>query len=104
MSGKLRYSTLLSLAFMVSAAHAELGLSMDSQVHLQADVIEYLKDQNLVMARGQVHIQQGSINLYADSIRYDMTAQDVQADGHVIWQDEHQEIEAKSLTFNLKTK
>jgi len=82
---------------------ADLTMSLNTQVHIQADVIEYLKDQNLVMAKGQVHIQQGAVHLYADSIRYDVVAQDVQASGHVVWQDEHQEVESKSLNFNMRT-
>jgi len=89
---------------LFSPVVADLSFSLNSQVHLQADTIEYLKEQNLVMAKGQVHIQQGLVHLYADSIRYDVTAQDVQADGHVVWQDENQEIEAKSMTYNLRTK
>ena len=56
------------------------------------------------MAKGQVHIQQDLVHLYADTIRYDTVAQDVHADGHVVWQDQNQEIEAQSLTYNLKTK
>ena len=65
-------------------AKADLTLSLSTQVHIQADLIEYLKDENLVMAKGQVHIQQRSVYLYADSIRYDVVAQDVQATGHVV--------------------
>lgn len=94
-----------SLAFSCpSAIFAELALTLNSQVHLQADTIEYMRDQELVMAKGQVHIQQDQVHLYADSVRYDMNAQDVQAEGHVVWQDENQEIEAHSLTYNLKTR
>ena len=93
------------LLFLTSGmARADLTFSLNSQVHIQADTIEYLKDQNLVMARGQVHIQQDKVHLYADAIRYDAVSQDVQADGHVVWQDEGEEVESQSLTYNLKTK
>ena len=101
--GLLGCLTLLALLAWPGRAQADLTLSLNNQVHIQADLIEYLKDQNLVMAKGQVHIQQGSVHLYADSIRYDVVAQDVQATGHVVWQDEHQEVESKSLIFNLRT-
>ncbi len=84
--------------------NAELTFSLNGQVRLQADTIEYLRDQNIVMAKGQVHIQQDTVNLYADSIRYDVTAQEVEATGHVVWQNVSDEIEAKSLSYNLKTK
>ncbi|HEY5039591.1 MAG TPA: LPS export ABC transporter periplasmic protein LptC, partial [bacterium] len=90
--------------FYATSACADLSFSLNSQVHLQADTIEYLKDQSLVIAKGQVHIQQGLVHLYADSIRYDVAAQDVQAEGHVVWQDENQEIEANSMTYNLRMK
>ena len=57
---------------------SKVAFSPNSQVHLQADTIEYIKDQNLVMARGQVHLQQGSDHLYADNLRiYDTESQDV---------------------------
>jgi len=87
-----------------STAFADLSLSLNSQVHIQADTIEYFRDQNLVVAKGQVHIQQGLVHLYADSIRYDTAAQDVQATGRVVWQDETQEVEAQSQTYNLRTR
>ncbi len=87
-----------------SQVWGDLSLSTNSNVHIQADRIEYLKDQGLVVASGQVHIQQDQVHLYADKIRYDMTAQNIFAEGHVIWQDESQEIEAKNLTYNLRDK
>jgi lipopolysaccharide assembly outer membrane protein LptD (OstA) len=87
-----------------SFAFAQSALSLKSQVHVQADTIQYLRDQNLVMARGQVHIQQGSVNLYADNIRYDTDSQDVQANGHVVFQDGSQTVEMESLTYNMRTK
>src|SRR5580698_6202803 len=86
-----------------SVARADLTLSLGTQVHIQADTIEYLRDQNLVIAKGQVQIQQDLVHLYADTIRYDTEAQEVYADGHVVWQDENQEVETQSLTYNLKT-
>src|ERR1700677_796242 len=93
----------VSIIFIhVSSVSAQSTLSLKSQVHIQADTIEYLKDQNLVMARGQVHIQQGSVNLYADNIRYDTDSQDVQANGHVVWQDGSQTVEMESLTYNMR--
>src|SRR5580698_8467877 len=86
-----------------SRAYGDLTLSLGTQVHIQADTIEYLRDQNLVIAKGQVQIQQDLVHLYADTIRYDTEAQEVYADGHVVWQDENQEVETQSLTYNLKT-
>ncbi len=96
---------LFSCAFFLNQpVWADLNLSLSSNVHVQADTIEYQKEQGLVVAKGQVHIQQDLVHLYADLIRYDLTAQNVFAEGHVVWQDESQEIEAKSLTYNLRTK
>ncbi|HVZ80958.1 MAG TPA: LptA/OstA family protein [bacterium] len=83
---------------------AELSLSLGTQVHIQADHMEYLRDQDLVVAKGKVHIQQGSVHLYAESVRYDTQAQDILAQGNVVWQDETQEIEAQRLTYNLRTR
>jgi len=94
----------LALFFSAARASADLSFSVGSNVHIQADTIEYLKDEGLVIARGQVHVQQDLVHLYADTIRYDLTAQDVSAEGHVVWQDENQEIEAKNLNYNLRTK
>jgi len=87
-----------------SSVLAQATFSPNSQVHLQADTIEYIRDQNLVMARGQVHLQQGSDHLYADNLRYDTDSQDVQANGHVVFQDGSQTVETESLNYNLKTK
>src|SRR5450631_314363 len=105
--GKLAWTAsgaVIILLCAVPPSYADLSLSLNSNVHVQADRIEYLKDQGLVVASGQVHIQQDQVHLYADKIRYDMTAQNIFAEGHVIWQDESQEIEAKNLTYNLKDK
>jgi lipopolysaccharide assembly outer membrane protein LptD (OstA) len=96
--------TIILFFFQFSFVSAQLALSLKSQVHIQADTIEYLKDKNLVMARGQVHIQQGIVNLYADNIRYDTDSQDVQANGHVVWQDGSQTVEMESLTYNMRIK
>ncbi len=84
-------------------ANAELSFTLNSNVKIQADYIQYLRDQDLVVANGNVHIQQGTVHLYSDKIRYDVVAQDVHAEGHVVWQNESEEIEAQSLTYNLKT-
>lgn len=93
-----------SLMFGVAVpASAELSLSLNSQVHIQADTIQYFRDQNLVICKGEVHIQQDQVHLYADTIRYDNVAQDVHAEGHVVWQDETQEVEAQTLDYNMKT-
>lgn len=92
-----------AMLFIPLRTYADLTLSLNSQVHIQADTIEYLRDQNLVIAKGQVHVQQDLVHLYADTIRYDNIAQDVHAEGHVVWQDETQEVEANSLDYNLKT-
>src|SRR6185503_9196638 len=99
-----KYLVLGFFYLVCTSAFADLSFSTDSQVRLQADTIQYLKDQNLVMARGQVHIQQGSVHLYADNIRYDIASQDVQAKGHVVWQDALQEVESDSMTYNLRSK
>ncbi len=93
----------LALVFFPSLVQAELSLSLNSQVHIQADTIQFLRDQNLVICKGNVSIQQDQVHLYADSIRYDNVAQDVYAEGHVVWQDESQEVECQSLNYNLKT-
>ncbi len=98
------FIVLWSVVLKAAIARAEMTFSADSQVHMQADTIEYLKDQGLVMARGQVHVQQGVDHLYADTIRYDTDSQDVQANGHVIFQDGTQTVETESLTYNLRTK
>ncbi len=92
------------LFLSIPCAWAQVAFSPTSQVHLQADTIEYLKEQDLVMAKGQVHLQQGSDHLYADTLRYDTASQDVQANGHVVFQDGAQTIETESLIYNLKTK
>src|ERR1035441_9872562 len=93
----------LAVFLKASPSLAELSLSLNTQVHIQADTIEYFRDQNLVVAKGQVHVQQDLVHLYADSIRYDTVAQDVQATGHVVWQDESQEVESQKLVYNLHT-
>jgi lipopolysaccharide assembly outer membrane protein LptD (OstA) len=98
------FSLTVIIVFQPFSVHAQLALSLKSQVHIQADTIQYIKNQNLVMARGQVHIQQGTVNLYADNIRYDTDSQDVQANGHVVWQDGSQTVEMESLTYNMRIK
>src|SRR6185369_5630025 len=87
-------------------ARAESAFSSSSGVHLQTGPTgsyEYFQDQGLVVAKGDVHIQQDAVNLYADRIRYDLKAQEVQAEGNVVWQDGAKEIRTQSLTYNLKT-
>src|SRR5579859_411817 len=71
---------------------------------MQYDHLEWLRDQAVVTATGHVHVHQEGVDLYADKIRYDLTAQDIQADGNVLWQNGGQEIQTRSLSYNLKTR
>lgn len=92
----------LGLAW-ASFAGAQGSLSPGQPVKLQADHLEYLKDQGIVTARGRVHVQQGSIDLYADVVRYDLNTQEVKADGQVMFQDGEQTVQAQSFVYNLGT-
>ena len=96
----------LLLLFLLAASTlgAQGGLSLNEPVKMQADYLEYLKDQGLVTARGRVHVKQGSVDLYADAVRYDMNSQEVQANGNVLFQDGEQTVQAQTFVYNLASK
>jgi lipopolysaccharide export system protein LptA len=98
-------NTFLGLVLALGFASRTLADSapLDSSVHLQADRIEYLRDQALVTAKGRVHLTEGQITLFCDSLRYDTAAREVDAIGHVVFQNGAQEIDADEMTFNTGT-
>ncbi len=102
---KFRKENILFVFFLMAGLTpgARAATSSVGSVHLQADRIEYLRDQGLVVAKGRVHITQDQTTLFADSIRYDITAQEIEATGNVIFQQGPQEIDAQEMTFNTGT-
>ncbi len=102
---KFRKKNVVFVFFLVMGfiSNARAATSSLGAVHLQADRIEYLRDQGLVVAKGRVHITEDQTTLFADNIRYDITAQEIEAKGNVIFQQGPQEIDAQEMTFNTGT-
>jgi len=88
----------------VGTAWAQLSLGTDSPVQLEADRVEFLRDQGVVLAKGHVHVEEEGVHIYADSLRYDMASQQLTADGTVTWQQDNQEVRCTKLSYNLGTK
>jgi lipopolysaccharide export system protein LptA len=97
---KILFILFLMMGFAPGARAATSSLG---SVHLQADRIEYLKDQGLVLAKGRVHITQDQTTLFADNVRFDITAKEIDATGDVIFQQGPQEIDAQEMTYNTGT-
>lgn len=83
---------------------AQFSMGPDLPVKLEADQVEFLRDQGVVIARGHVHAEQQGVHIYADVLRFDVVTEHLTADGTVTWQQDNQEVRCEKLEYDLKTK
>lgn len=74
----------------------------DAPVTVDADEMEYFRKDSVVEARGDVSVQQGSMQLQADEIRYSHTLRTARATGKVRLRGPQGEILAQQVLMNLE--
>ncbi|MBA4418790.1 MAG: hypothetical protein C0392_12910 [Syntrophus sp. (in: bacteria)] len=70
-------------------------------VDIYALILEYNKQENVYIARGQVEIKEGLRKLTADYVRYNKETEDVYAEGNVIFQDQGDVVHSEKMYLNL---
>jgi hypothetical protein len=93
-----------ALFWNAGAACAQFSLGGDSPIKLEADQVDFLRDQGVVVAKGHVHVQEDAVNIYAENMRFDMGSRQLTAEGTVTWQQDNQEVRCRQLSYNLNTK
>ncbi|MGM0502952.1 MAG: hypothetical protein ACQERJ_10535, partial [Bacillota bacterium] len=73
-----------------------------AKVNLEADNVQYLKKDNLIVAEGNTHLQSEQMNLWADYLKIDLENNQLTAEGEVRVVKQGEEIRSEKLNYNLK--
>jgi LPS-assembly protein len=95
---------LLSLfaVFFPFAVHGQVGKSSEP-VNITARNLQYDNEKKVYTADGDVEIVQGTSTLTADHVLLVDATRDAFAEGHVVFQDQGDVVNAERMTYNLQT-
>jgi LPS-assembly protein len=88
--------------FFPFCVDAQVRLS-SGPVNITARDLEYDRERNVYTATGDVEIVQGTSTLTADRVLLDDNTKDAFAEGHVVFQDQGDVVNAEKMTYNLTT-
>ncbi len=100
--GKESYISLTS-TYVVVGRSSELGPLQDNPIILSADYIEYRKEENKVLARGNVKIEDRDVVVKCEEAIFDMKEKKVEAKGKIILQDKETTIHGSKIIYDLRT-
>jgi len=72
-------------------------------VDITARELLYNKEQNIYTARGDVELKEGTRRLNADFVLYNDVTKDAFAEGHVVFQDQFDTVNAERMSLNMTT-
>ncbi|HVN25681.1 MAG TPA: LPS assembly protein LptD [Syntrophorhabdales bacterium] len=75
----------------------------NAPVDITADFLQYDKNQNMYIAKGNVEMRQGTATLTADYVEYHEDSADALAEGNVVLQDNEGTIRTERMTLNMVT-
>jgi LPS-assembly protein len=93
---------ILALPFS-SEAKGLAKRTVKGPVDIQADFLEYNKNESMYTAKGHVEIKESTSTLTADYVEYHEDSGDVLAEGNVLLQDSEGTIRTERMTLNLVT-
>jgi LPS-assembly protein len=94
---------LLLLAILVPVSADAQMRSSSGPVNISARNLQYDRERNVYTAEGDVEIIQGTSTLTADHVTLDDNTKDAFAEGHVVFQDQGDVVNAEKMTYNLDT-
>ena len=100
--GKESYTNQAS-TYVVVNRNSESGSLQDIPIILLADYIEYRKEENKVLARGNVRIEDRDIVVECEEAVFDLGEEKVEAKGGIVLQDKETTINGSKIVYDLKT-
>jgi len=89
--------------YVVVERNPELGPARDNPIILLADYIEYRKEENKVLARGNVKIEDRDVVVECEEAIFDLKEEKVEAKGEIILQDKETTIHGSKIIYDLRT-
>jgi len=89
--------------YVVVGRSSELAPLQDIPIILSADYIEYRKEENKVLARGNVKIEDRDVVVECEEAIFDMEEEKVEAKGEIILQDKETTIHGSKIIYDLRT-
>ncbi len=96
--------SLFGLLAMAFSSWAQGGAMLPPGTEVTADSLEYLDERKMLIASGNVLVQQGADSLSADYMTLNTVSQDLYCRGHVVFRGTDRVWHGEELKYNLKTK
>ncbi|MFQ5867102.1 MAG: LPS-assembly protein LptD [bacterium] len=93
----------LSSTYVVVGRSSELGPVQDNPIILSAEYIEYTREGNKVLARGNVKIEDRDVIVECDEAIFDLEEEKIEAKGEIILQDKETIIHGSQIIYDLRT-
>jgi lipopolysaccharide export system protein LptA len=97
-------AALICCVFIANAAKAQFSPDFgDAPFEISADTIDYERERDIYVARGNVQLVQGQQSLSADWVSFSRTGGRGVASGRVVFSDGNETVYANFVEFNLET-
>jgi len=103
LEGKDSYINLAG-TYVVVGKSTELGPVQNNPIILSADYIEYRQEENKVLARGNVKIEDKDITMECDEAIFDLKQEKIEAKGGLTLQDKETTIHGSQIIYDLRTR
>lgn len=103
----LAFIAIIAIVCPLMVRGQEVGVRRDAikgPISITADEIQHDAAANTYTARGNVHVMEATRSVDADYVFLDDNTKDVTAEGHVVYEDMGDRIEAERMQLNLETK
>jgi len=89
--------------YVVVGKSSELDSLQDNPIILSADYIEYRKEENKILARGNVKIENRDVVVECEEAIFDLKEEKVEAKGDIILQDKETTIQGSKIIYDVRT-
>lgn len=90
--------------YVVIGKSTELGPVQNNPIILSADYIEYRREENKVLARGNVKIEDKDITMECEEAIFDLKEEKIEAKGGLTLQDKETTIHGSQIIYDLRTR
>lgn len=89
--------------YVVIGKSTELGPVQNNPIILSADYIEYRREENKVLARGNVKIEDRAVTMECEEAIFDLKEEKIEAKGGITLQDKETTIHGSQIIYDLRT-
>ncbi|MCJ7646254.1 hypothetical protein MUO65_05060, partial [bacterium] len=90
--------------YVVIGKSTELGPVQNNPIILSADYIEYRREENKVLARGNVKIEDKDITMECEEAIFDLKEEKIEAKGGLTLRDKETTIHGSQIIYDLRTR